>query len=719
MIQIAIYGKGGIGKSTMAANVSYALTKNNKQVIQIGCDPKHDSTRSLLNGKTQTTVLSYIRDTPPYERKLDDIVLTGSLGIKCVEAGGPEPGIGCAGRGILSTFDTLKKLGLDDMDFDVKVYDVLGDVVCGGFAVPLRNEYADAVFLVSSGEFMSLYAANNILKGIRNFDKGIPRVAGIIHNSRGLKDEEEIVKRFAIAVGLPIIACIPRSDLFLQAEAKGCTVMEMFPESSVACELRKVSDYIIKISKDSKLLRDTHPLDDEQMGQLAKGECVPYEDCRITKNILSSCRACSLKQSDRITRENNIVSSCATSGASYACSTISDAITVIHGPKSCAHIISSGKNYSELKKARKNGILADLQSKRIYSTDMNDSVAVFGGGSLLEQKIRDQILDGHKNIFVVTSCVSGIIGDNSVDIVERISNEYPDSCIRIVEADGNIMGDWTEGYLGAAEMLIDFIDQSVEPQGDCVNIIAERYFFKEEGDDDARSLFEPFGIDINCRFMYESDLDSIRNMKRACANFIVTVDETSVGVARLLKEKAGIKINPLTMPASMSEYKLWASAIGHLFGKEKLAEEIIRKTEENYESVIVQLKKTMGGKKIIIEDKFTQDIDWLIELLQDMDAEIILIGVGPKYMWKEKLEKSKYSDRLRFKFDYTYLDLINDIEVMKPDMILGDSLLTTELGIRHAVYSNPGVGLAGPIRYARLFTDILRVPQREGWRGVE
>lgn len=719
MIQIAIYGKGGIGKSTMSANISYALAENDKHVLQIGCDPKHDSTRALLNGKTQTTVLNYIRETPPYKRKLEDIVLTGSLGIKCVEAGGPEPGIGCAGRGILSTFDTLKKLGLDDMGFDVKLYDVLGDVVCGGFAVPLRNEYADAIFLVSSGEFMSLYAANNILKGIKNFDSGVPRVAGIILNSRGLEDEEEIVKRFASAVGLPIIACVPRSDLFLQAEAKGCTVMELFPNSSVSNELRKISNYILETSKDRGLLRDTYPLNDGQMEQLAKGESVTFVEDKVIKNTLYPCHKCYSERPDHITNEKNIIRSCATSGATYSCTSVSDAISIIHGPKSCAHIISSGKNYGELKKARKKGVLVNLQSKRIYSTDMSDTVAVFGGGDILEQKIREHLSKGQKSIFVITSCVPGIIGDDSIGVVESISKEYPDSLIKVVEADGNIMGDWNEGYINAANTLIDLIDPDVEPQDNYVNIIAERYFFKEEGEDDVCSLFESFGININCRFLYESDLDSIRNMKRGRANFIVTKDECSLGVARLLKEKAGIEIDHLPMPSSMREYRIWASAVGHLFGKESLVEEIVKETEDHYISVISRLKKTMEGKKILIENKFMQDIDWLIELLQDMGAEIVLIGVAPKHIWNKKIRKSKYSDQLKFKFDYTYLDLVTDIGVLKPDMILGDSLLTTELGIRHAVYSRPGVGLSGPLRYAKLFVDLLRVPQREGWRGVE
>ncbi|MDR1690269.1 MAG: AAA family ATPase [Candidatus Methanoplasma sp.] len=271
MIQIAIYGKGGIGKSTSAANISYSLAEKGMKVLQIGCDPKHDSTRALLQGKEQTTVLSYIRNTSPYDRKLEDIVLDGAKGIKCVEAGGPEPGIGCAGRGILSTFDTLKKLGMDEIDFDVKLYDVLGDVVCGGFAVPLRNEYADGVYLVTSGEFMSIYAANNILKGIKNFDKGVPRVAGIILNCRGIENEYETVKRFADAVELPIVACIPRSKLFAEAEAAGKTVIEMFPDSDVSKELGKISDNIISIMEKGSSPLESKPLSDQQMEEFAKG----------------------------------------------------------------------------------------------------------------------------------------------------------------------------------------------------------------------------------------------------------------------------------------------------------------------------------------------------------------------------------------------------------------------------------------------------------------
>jgi nitrogenase iron protein len=201
MYQLAFYGKGGIGKSTMAANISVALAGKGLRVMQIGCDPKHDSTRLLLRGNSQKTVLDYIREVPAGKRKIEDVMMKGTSGILCIESGGPEPGIGCAGRGILTTFDTLKKLGVDGHEVDMKIYDVLGDVVCGGFAVPLRGEYADGIILVTSGEFMSLYAANNIMKGLANFDTGRPRLIGVVLNSRGVHREEETVRRFAEAAG--------------------------------------------------------------------------------------------------------------------------------------------------------------------------------------------------------------------------------------------------------------------------------------------------------------------------------------------------------------------------------------------------------------------------------------------------------------------------------------------------------------------------------------
>lgn len=234
-IRIGIYGKGGIGKSVTAANLSAAFSKLGLKVLQIGCDPKSDSTRNVIGGRIPT-VLGILRD-PGYTREyeLDDFVFKGFGGVTCVEAGGPEPGVGCAGRGILTMVETLEKLGLFEEAWDVIIYDVLGDVVCGGFAVPIREGYAKTIYIVTSGEFMPLYAANNICKGIARFgERGGARLGGIIHNARGAKDDAGVVYEFAETVGSKVIGNIPRSDLILQAETEMKTVIEAYPESDIA-----------------------------------------------------------------------------------------------------------------------------------------------------------------------------------------------------------------------------------------------------------------------------------------------------------------------------------------------------------------------------------------------------------------------------------------------------------------------------------------------------
>ena len=239
--------------------------------MQIGCDPKHDSTRLLLGGAVIPTVLDYMHETPQETQHLEALVFEGYGGTACVEVGGPKPGIGCAGRGILSSFEALKRLGLRASSFDVVLYDVLGDVVCGGFAVPLRKEYADAVFLVTSGEYMALYAANNILRGIRNFENAAPRVAGIIFNRRGLFAEEERVFTFARAVGLPVLVSLPRDEVFSRAERAGKTLAEAFPFSTPASIFRELAKYIETLEKDRSLLHPANPLDDLELEALVLG----------------------------------------------------------------------------------------------------------------------------------------------------------------------------------------------------------------------------------------------------------------------------------------------------------------------------------------------------------------------------------------------------------------------------------------------------------------
>lgn len=227
MLKIAVYGKGGIGKSTMTSTLSAAFASIGKKVIQIGCDPKADSTFNLLGGEVPEPALNYMR-VNDREPGLDELVKIGYGGVLCIETGGPTPGLGCAGRGIITTFNILKDLQLFEKEKpDVVLFDVLGDVVCGGFAAPIREGYADEVLIVTSGEKMALYAANNINTAVRNFkDRSYATVRGIILNRRNVPDEGLKVRRFATENGLDIVADIPRSDDINRYEEQGKTVVE-------------------------------------------------------------------------------------------------------------------------------------------------------------------------------------------------------------------------------------------------------------------------------------------------------------------------------------------------------------------------------------------------------------------------------------------------------------------------------------------------------------
>jgi nitrogenase iron protein NifH len=231
MKKIAIYGKGGIGKSTTVANLAAALSLQGLKVMQIGCDPKADSTKYIMRGVRIPTILDCMKQRPE-KIGLADLVFTGYNGVLCAEAGGPTPGIGCAGRGIITAFEKLAELrAFETYRPDVVLYDVLGDVVCGGFAMPLRQGYAEDVYVVTSGEAMSLYAAANIATAIRQFrSRGYARLQGLILNSRGIANEVKLVTEATLEIGTEITQIIPRDGIVQEAEVLGRTVVEAFPD---------------------------------------------------------------------------------------------------------------------------------------------------------------------------------------------------------------------------------------------------------------------------------------------------------------------------------------------------------------------------------------------------------------------------------------------------------------------------------------------------------
>ena len=256
MRQIAIYGKGGIGKSTVSSNLSIAFRAGGLQVMQVGCDPKRDSTRSLASGRMIPTVLETLRDQLRMGRDqsaitLDEIVFPGAQGVHCVESGGPEPGVGCAGRGVLTALQILRDLkAFDTYRVDVVVYDILGDVVCGGFAQPIRAGYAREIYLLCSGSFMSLYAANNIAKGIHRLaQRGETGLAGVICNSSGdERFEKSLLADFAQTIGSQLVGFVPHSPVIQACEVEGQTVLQHSPDSAEAEVFRALARSILSNS---------------------------------------------------------------------------------------------------------------------------------------------------------------------------------------------------------------------------------------------------------------------------------------------------------------------------------------------------------------------------------------------------------------------------------------------------------------------------------------
>lgn len=242
MRQIAIYGKGGIGKSTTTQNLAAALSEMGKHIMIVGCDPKADSTRLILGELAKRTVLDTIRLYDEEDIELEHFLFQGFGKIKAVESGGPEPGVGCAGRGIVTAINKLEELGAYTSDLDYVIYDVLGDVVCGGFAMPIREGKAEEIYIVCSGEMMSLYAANNICKGIQRYAaSGKTHLGGLICNSRMVDNERQLVEEFAKALNSHLIYFMPRDNMVQHAEFRRKTVIEFAPDCNQAQEYRNLA----------------------------------------------------------------------------------------------------------------------------------------------------------------------------------------------------------------------------------------------------------------------------------------------------------------------------------------------------------------------------------------------------------------------------------------------------------------------------------------------
>lgn len=701
MKQIAVYGKGGIGKSTLSANISAALSLNNKRILQIGCDPKHDSTKLLMRGLSIPTVLDYIKTKSPLEYRKSDILFEGFGKIGCIEAGGPKPGVGCAGRGIITAFELLETLHIKD-NYDMIVYDVLGDVVCGGFAVPIRREYSDSIFIVTSGEYMSLYAANNILRGIQNYDENRPRLLGILYNSRNVKNEDDRVYKFAEAVKLPVFARIPRDDIFARAEKANVTVLELTQN-----EENPVADIFKDIAK--RICEGTehfaaNPLTDDELealilsneGAITKAShsassspkqeekdnpscsCESAEPCEVCTGV-SSCQKESTIDYDAPYLSKNVIRDeplhgCAFNGAMTMSSNLKDAVILAHSPKSCTYLsIQTISSAGRRTLFERGNILPSSLIPNVLSTDMSETDMVFGGSENLLSKVKS-VLNSQSPppaIVIVSSCPSGIIGD---DIDDALSLSTERTKIVTVKAEGNLTGDYLQGMLMAYTSLAkQIIDRKVEKRERTVNIIFEKVVARntEMNFQRLKTFLTRMNISVNCRFLCNTSYASLRDFCSAELNLLAYRDYTGKILEDFFIKEYGASFFEKQFPIGFKETSDWLLALGKHFDASDEAKSIISENEIIYQNRIKSVRPKLEGKKLMIIT-YNHELDWILNAALDCDMKIVKICVL-NFSQDEGFRSSLSEiDGIEVVENYDKDERSSDIKRLKPDIILSN-----------------------------------------------
>ena len=626
--EIAVYGKGGIGKSTVSANLSAALAASGRRVLQIGCDPKHDSTRLLMHGELIPTVLEHLRQAGAAEARPEAVLRTGAFGIGCIEAGGPKPGVGCAGRGIISAFEFLDRHHVKEQ-YDEVIYDVLGDVVCGGFAVPVRREYADAIFLVTSGEYMAIYAANNILRGILNFDGTVHRrVAGIVLNRRNLPDEEGRVRRFARAVGLPIVASVPRSEGFAEAEEQRRCLMELPGWEAEKAVFTALAE---KIAGELTLF-PALPLEDEALeavvlGTERKAPEAPSEEKTAEAPPPAPFRRSPEDLPSRPGPERPPLYGCAFNGAATAAVHLTDALVIAHSPRACAFYTWQNISSPGRKNLFNRGILMPSAiSPHFECSDMGHAEAVFGGMDKLREQVKAAVERKPGAVVVISSCVSGIIGD---DIRSLESLSTPETPVIPIPADGDISGDYMDGIRDCLHLLAErLVDENAAPENDCLNLVGEVAISNnnEVNVRVLRRLLEQMGLRLNCRFLGDATCGELRGLLKAPLNILCSESADNLALRDWLTERFGCRFLSRPLPVGFEETASWLTEIGEAYGKQAETARLIEQEREAYLREVEALKPVLSGKTIVLT-AINENLDWILRAAADVGMRFLWIGV--------------------------------------------------------------------------------------------
>ena len=715
-LELALYGKGGIGKSTVCANLSAALAAAGSRVLQIGCDPKHDSTRLLLGGGNLPTVLDYLRTTPKGGERLEAVLKPGYLGIGCVEAGGPKPGVGCAGRGIITAFEFLERHRAKEA-YDAVLYDVLGDVVCGGFAVPIRREYANAVFLVTSGEFMALYAANNILRGIRSFDgSDCRRAAGILFNQRLLEGETERVERFARAVGLPILARVPRSEAFSRAEEQGVPLMALEGFGEEKAVFTRLAEQI----RSGLTLYEARPLEDEALEDVVlRGGTgvVKPKSVQVQKPAEEGPKPASgpAREGSRMP-----LYGCAFNGAATTAVHLTDAVIIAHSPRSCAFYTWQNISSPGRRNLFNRGILMPSAISPSFETsEMGHAEAVFGGLEKLKAQVERALERKPGAVVVISSCVSGIIGDD-IAALERLST--PETPVIAVKADGVMGGDYMEGIRLCLHRLAERLvrrDAPVNPR--TVNLIGEVGVsnYTESDYRTLRRLLGDMGITIGCRFLGDCTAEELRGLLSAPLNLLATDSQDNLDLQAWLEGEYGCRFHPGTLPIGFRATRDFLLSLGDFFGCRAQAEALIAREEADYRREIEALRPLLQGKRVLMTT-INANLDWLLDAAEDCGMEFVWIGVL-NYLHRD-LHVTDRPERFSAIEEITGGEIVEQrIRERKPDMVLGNYTARLSGGdyLTDTLPMTQPIGFGSGLAVLRRWAQLNKNAREGAWQNDE
>ena len=727
----------------MSANLSAALSHAGRTVLQIGCDPKHDSTKLLLGGQALTCVLDYLRDALPGEYDLDAVLRTGYANVGCVEAGGPKPGVGCAGRGIISTFEMLERFKLSER-YDTIVYDVLGDVVCGGFAVPIRREYADTILIVTSGEFMALYAANNILRGVRTYDgESGRRVAGILCNQRNVDDENERVARFAEAVGLPIFATVPRSNSFAEAEGANMTVVEYGQDAGLVGLFDDMAARLVE----GPALYPAKPLSDEELESAVLGagpapgrrpaasagtartqthEGENPKDAEGTDDLAQSSVAEYWAKPD-LTDPNRFLSKtvargeplhgCAFNGAIATALQVSDAIVLAHSPTSCANLSLQSFTSSGRRALFERGTLLPTSlAPNFACTNMDQGQIVFGGTDALLAKVAELRERKPKAIIVVSSCPAGIIGDD----IDRAAELSTEACpVLPIKTDGNMTGDFMQGLLSSSLAIAKkFIVPNLPKKTKTVNVFAEKTSISnaQANFDLIAGFLDCMGIRVNCRFLYDTNTAQLADFTSAALCLPAYTDYTASLLGGLFEDEFGMEIFDRGFPVGFDETAEWLHALGERFDALTEAQRIVAEHERAYREEIDRLRPSLVGKRLMVLS-YNCELDWILRTALDAGMDIVRIGILD-YSQDEGF-RTKIEADLPVVENYAREGRENEIAELKPDVLLTNyaSPVGDSVPVADVIPMCPNAGFGSALSLLKRWAQLLKTSLSAGWKN--